>query len=73
MDEGAVAYRHWALFARSMLPKIVAYGLATQEEVVDVVERQLRDELIAAHGLVPLSWLMIGQWARKPQTEPCPI
>lgn len=72
MDQGAVAYRRWALFARSMLPKIVEYGLAAEEEVVDVVERRLRDELIEARGLVPLSWLMIGQWARKPQTAPCP-
>jgi SAM-dependent methyltransferase len=63
-DQGEVGYRRWALFARSMLPKIVEYGLATEEEVVDTVERQLRDELVDAR-LTPLSWLMIGQWARK--------
>ena len=73
MDQGAVAYRHWALMARSMLPKIVKYGLATEEEVLDIVERQLRDELIDARGVVPLSWLLIGQWARKPQTGPSAI
>src|SRR5262249_42270361 len=68
--QGAVAYRRWALSARSMLPKIVEYGLASEEEVVDIVERQLREELIDAGGVVPLSWLMIGQWARKPRTGP---
>lgn len=67
-DQGEVGYRRWALFARSMLPKIVEYGLGTEEEVVDTVERQLRDELIDAR-LTPLSWLMIGQWARKPQVD----
>jgi hypothetical protein len=29
-------------------------------------DRRLRDELIDIRGLVPLSPLMIGQWARKP-------
>jgi SAM-dependent methyltransferase len=66
MGEGAVAYRRWALFARSMLPKIVEYGLAAKKTALDAVERQLRDELIDARGLMPLSWLMVGQWARKP-------
>jgi ubiquinone/menaquinone biosynthesis C-methylase UbiE len=61
-----VAYRRWALFARSMLPKIVEYGLATEDEIRHRVERDLRDELLAGTGLVPLSWLMISQWARVP-------
>jgi len=60
------AYRRWALFARSMLPKIVEYGLGTEEEIRHSVEHDLREELLAATGLVPLSWLMIGQWARVP-------
>jgi SAM-dependent methyltransferase len=61
-----VAYRRWALFARSMLPKIVEYGLAAEDEFRHRVEHDLRDELAAGTGLVPLSWLMIGQWARVP-------
>ena len=65
--QGAVAYRHWALFTRSMLPKIVEYGLGAREEVLDTVERRLREELVGRRGLVPLSWLMIGQWARTPR------
>jgi len=60
------AYRRWALFARSMLPKIVEYGLGTEEEIRHSVEHDLREELLAATGLAPLSWLMIGQWARVP-------
>ncbi len=66
VGQGAVGYRRWALFARSMLPKMVEYGIATEEDVLDTVERRLRDELIDARGPVPLSYLMIGQWARKP-------
>src|SRR5215472_9803639 len=61
-----VAYRRWALFARSMLPKIVEYGLGTEEEIRHHVEHDLREELLAATGLVPLSWLTIGQSARVP-------
>jgi ubiquinone/menaquinone biosynthesis C-methylase UbiE len=64
---GTLAYRRWALFARSMLPKIVEYGLGTEEEIQRTVEHDLRDELLATTGLVPLSWLMIGQWARVPE------
>ena len=61
-----VAYRRWALFARSMLPKIIEYGLGTEEQIQHTVEQDLREELLAATGLVPLSWLMISQWARVP-------
>jgi ubiquinone/menaquinone biosynthesis C-methylase UbiE len=60
------AHRRWALFARSMLPQIVQYGLGGDEEIRHSVEHDLREELLAATGLVPLSWLMIGQWARVP-------
>ena len=59
-----VAYRRWALFARSMLPKIVEYGLGAEDEIRRRVEHDLREELLAGTGLVPLSWLTIGQWAR---------
>ena len=61
-----VAYRRWAQFAGSMLPKIVEYGLGTEEQIRHSVEHDLREELLATTGLVPLSWLMIGQWARVP-------
>jgi ubiquinone/menaquinone biosynthesis C-methylase UbiE len=63
----STTYRRWALFARGMLPKIVEYGLGTDEEVRHSVEHDLREELNSATGLAPLSWLMIGQWARVPE------
>jgi ubiquinone/menaquinone biosynthesis C-methylase UbiE len=63
----AVAYRRWALFARSLLPKIVEYGLGAEADIRHSVEHDLREELLAATGLVPLSWLMISQWARVPE------
>ena len=71
MGNGEVAYRRWALFAQSLLPKIAGYGLATQKESLDILD-ELRDELVPAGGFTPLSWLMIAQWARKPDTTVCP-
>ena len=65
MGNGEVAYRRWAQFARSLLPKIVEYGLATEKDILDILD-QLRDELAPARGFTALSWLMIAQWARKP-------
>ena len=58
-------YRRWALFARSVLPKIVEYGLATEKDMLDALD-ELRDELVPARGLLSSSWLMVGQWAHKP-------
>jgi len=60
-----VAYRRWASFAQSMLPKIVQYGVAVEQDVMDLLDR-LRREIFDAPGLLPLSWFMVGQWARKP-------
>ena len=62
-----LAHRRWAQFARSMLPKIVEYGLGTEEDIQHRLEHDLREELLATTGLVSLSWLMISQWARVPQ------
>jgi ubiquinone/menaquinone biosynthesis C-methylase UbiE len=70
MSDGELAYRRWALFARSMLPKMVAYGFVTEKALLDIVEHQLREELFSARGLIPLNWLMIGLWARKPLRGP---
>jgi ubiquinone/menaquinone biosynthesis C-methylase UbiE len=59
--------RRWTLFARSLLPKAIEYGLATDAEVdIDTLEQRLRDEFLAARGVMPLTYLMVGQWARKP-------
>src|SRR5262249_7058134 len=65
MGQGEVAHRRWTLFAQSFIPKIVEYGLAGEKDVLGILE-QLRDELVPAQGFIPLSWLMIAQWARKP-------
>ena len=68
MGDDMPGARRWALFARSMLPKIVEYGLATEAEVdVDTLEQRLRDEFLNAGGLIPLTWLVVAQWARKPE------
>jgi hypothetical protein len=64
-----LAHRRWALFARSLLPKIVAYGLDTDDRVRLTVEQDLRQELLTTGSLVPLSWLMVGQWARVPASS----
>jgi ubiquinone/menaquinone biosynthesis C-methylase UbiE len=64
--DGEVAYRHWSSFARSFLPKIVEYGLATEKDVFDLLDR-VREELVAARGFTSAGWLMVAQWARKPQ------
>jgi SAM-dependent methyltransferase len=59
--------RRWALFVRSLLPRIVEYGLATESELdVDTLESRLREEFLNAGGLMPLTFLMVAQWARKP-------
>jgi len=65
ISQPEVAYRRWASFAQSMLPKIVEYGVAVEQDVMDLLER-LRREIFDAPGLLPLSWFMVGQWARKP-------
>lgn len=65
MDQPDEAYRRWAWMARSLLPKMIEYGLTTKSEAVQLIEHSLRDELSRPRALFPLSWLMISQWARK--------
>jgi ubiquinone/menaquinone biosynthesis C-methylase UbiE len=68
MAGDAPGARRWALFARSLLPKIVAYGLATEADVdADTLEQRLRDEFRYAGGIIPLTYLMVAQWARTPE------
>jgi ubiquinone/menaquinone biosynthesis C-methylase UbiE len=68
MDQADGAYRRWASMARSLLPKMIEYGLTTEPEAVHLIEHSLRDELTGPRASVPLSWLMISQWARKPSS-----
>lgn len=59
--------RRWALFARSLLPKAIEYGLATSADVdIGTLEQRLRDEFLGARGVMPLTYLMVGQSGRKP-------
>jgi SAM-dependent methyltransferase len=60
-----VVYRRWAHILRSILPKIVEYGIASEKDILEILE-QLRVELAPARGMIPFSSFMIGQWARKP-------
>jgi hypothetical protein len=69
MDHTDEAYARWASMARSLLPKMIEYGLATEREAVHLIEHSLRDEVTGPRAFVPLSWLMIGQWARKPLSQ----
>ena len=66
MDQADAGYRRWELMARSMLPKMIEYGLTTERELLHLIEHPLRDELIGPRTVVPLTWLLISQWARKP-------
>jgi SAM-dependent methyltransferase len=67
----SVAYDRWASLTRSLLPKIIAYGLATDAEVdIDSLQQRLRDEALAAHATLPLfSGVLVGQWGRKAEDE----
>jgi ubiquinone/menaquinone biosynthesis C-methylase UbiE len=59
------AYRRWSAFAQCVLPKMVEYGLATEKDILDLLER-LHREMIPGRGLLPLTSLMVCQWAHKP-------
>jgi ubiquinone/menaquinone biosynthesis C-methylase UbiE len=69
MDDPDTAYRRWRSFARSMLPKMIEYGVTTDQHARNLIEVQLRDELTRPAAFVPLSWLTIGQTARKPRHD----
>jgi SAM-dependent methyltransferase len=64
---GSVVYHLHAALIRSLLTKIVGYGLATESEVdIETLERRLREEALAARSNIPWDYLLVGQWARKP-------
>jgi len=67
----SAAYDRWATLTRSLLPKIVEYGLATEAQVdVETLEERLRAEALDGRATIPLfSSLLIGQWARKPSPK----
>jgi SAM-dependent methyltransferase len=61
------AFDRWASITRSLAPKIVAYGVATEDEMdLETLGQRLRAEAVAARETVPLfSGLLVGQSARK--------
>jgi hypothetical protein len=59
MPIGAVGAAAFIVAWVLLVGSIVEYGLATEDEILDTVARRR----------VPLSWLMIVQWARMPRTE----
>jgi hypothetical protein len=67
----STAYHRWATLTRSLEPKIVEYGLATEEEIdSETLEQRLREEALAARATIPLfSSVLVGQWARRISPE----
>jgi len=63
----SIAYDRWATLTRSLQPRIIEYGLATEAEIdIDTLEQRLREEAMVARAPIPLfSGMLIGQWARK--------
>ncbi len=63
----STAYRRWATLTRSLEPKIVEYGLATEAEIdSETLEGRLREEVLASRATIPLfGTVLVGQWARK--------
>jgi len=62
----APSYETQAATIRSLLPKIVEYGIATVEEVgVDTLAERLRREVVAGDATV-IGLSTISAWARKP-------
>lgn len=62
----APSYETQAATIRSLLPKIVEYGIATVEEVgVDTLAARLRREVVAGDATV-IGLSTISAWARKP-------
>jgi ubiquinone/menaquinone biosynthesis C-methylase UbiE len=66
VEEGpdAAAYEYVAETVRSLLPRILEFGLATAEEVdVDTLADRLRDAAVAGHHRFTLPRL-VGSWSR---------
>ena len=54
------------LLIRVLLPKIVEFGLATEEEIdVETLEERVQKELEGTTGVVA-GPLVFGAWARRP-------
>jgi SAM-dependent methyltransferase len=55
---------------RSLVPLILEYGIATEEEIdIDTFEQRYRAEILRQSSVVQW-WSCVGAWARKPSLEP---
>lgn len=63
LDDREQVWRRWADIGRSVLPKMVEYGLVDSDEGEQLLAVELRDQLVGT-AFAPLSPLMIGQWGR---------
>jgi hypothetical protein len=51
---------------RSLMPKILEYGIATEEEIaIETFEQRYLEEVISQRSVVQY-WSCVGAWARKP-------
>jgi ubiquinone/menaquinone biosynthesis C-methylase UbiE len=51
---------------RSIMPLMLEYGVATEEEIgMESFEARYRDEILSQSGVVQW-WTVVGAWARKP-------
>ena len=67
MADDTLGPRRWALITQSLLPKIIEYRLATEADIgIDTLEQRLLKEFLSAGGVMPLTFLMVSQWGRKP-------
>jgi ubiquinone/menaquinone biosynthesis C-methylase UbiE len=54
---------------RSMMPLILEYGIASEEEIgIESFEERYRDEILSQRGVVQW-WTVVGAWARKRAAE----
>jgi hypothetical protein len=59
-------YENLADLVRTLLPRILEYGVATEEEVgIDTLAERLRAEVVGQDG-VAITYSLVTAWARKP-------
>ena len=61
MANGEIAYRRWAQFARSFLPKIIEYRIATEKDVLNILDQlRVAPAFRAAHQFTSLAEIRIS-------------
>jgi ubiquinone/menaquinone biosynthesis C-methylase UbiE len=63
-----LGYEYLALAIRNLVPMLVRYGIATEQEVdIDTLADRLRHDVVSRRGSATLVH-HVGAWARKPNT-----